>query len=149
MILPQVISALVSIFDNATSATVYDGPVPPAANKTDFVLVGSSAEEGEDGATVTQDLSDLGPGTWLAEGGEVICSFWSWSGGTDIAARRTAAAASATACADAVAADRSLGGLLTEPGIAQVSDFRYHAEQRAEGALCRFTFSVLYSHLHT
>lgn len=149
MILNSVIAALVALFDAAVSASVFDGPKPAAVNKGDFVLVGSNGEEGDVGATVDQSLSDLGPGTWLEEVGEVVCSFWSWSGGTDTAARRTAAFNLATACADAVAADRRLGGLIVGPGIAEVSALSYQSQQTADGAICRFTFSVTYRHTNS
>lgn len=150
MILPDVISRLGTMFTTAVSpVAVFDGPVPPAANKTDFVLVGSTGDDFEDGATVGRVLSDLGDGTWFDESGEVFCSAWSWSGDTNIAARRTAVTTMATACAAAVAADRSLGGLLVAPGLALVSDFRYQPRQSAEGALVRLIFSVTYTHLNT
>lgn len=149
MILDSVIAALVSAFDEAVTPTVFDGPVPPAVNKGDFVLVGSTSEDGEDGASGDLILSDLGPGTWHDESGEVVCSAVSWSGGTDIAARRAAATQLATQCTTAVHADRTLGGLLTEPGLAQVSTFAYLVRQSAEGVFCRVTFTVTYSHLNT
>lgn len=149
MILEQVIAALVSMFRLAVSVDVFDGPVPTSVTKGDFVLVGANGDDGDIGATVEQTLSDLGPGTWLEETGEIICSFWSWSGTTDIAARRGAASALAMSCADAVAADRRLGGLIEGPGIAEVSALSYQAQQTKEGAICRFSFSVTYRHLIT
>ena len=148
MILNAVLLALVSRFDGAVAAPVYDGPVPAAVNNGDFVLVGSTGED-EDGAAVDLELSEMGPGTWLNETGEVVCSFWSWTGGTNLPARRAAASALATACAAAVAADRTLGGLLVAPGLAEVSTIRYQPRQTSDGAICRFTFSVLYRHVNT
>lgn len=147
MILDQVITKLVTIFTTA-GATTYDGPVPTSVNKTDYVLVGSDAEDG-DGAVVELIESDLGPGTWVDETGEVVCSAWSWSGGTNIAACRAAAEATAVACIAAIRADRTLGGLLTGPRLAEVSVLRYEPKQTSKGAICRFTFSVLYRHLNT
>lgn len=148
MILDEVILALVALFDGAVAAPVYDGPVPAAVNKGDFVLVGSTGED-DDGAVIEQELSEVGPGTWLNEVGEVVCSCWSWSGGTDLPARRAAAAALVTACADAVAADRTLGGLLKTPGLAEVSSIAYQPRQTSDGAICRFTFFVTYRHVNT
>lgn len=149
MILDDVILALKSRFDTALSVDVYDGPYPPAVNKGDFVLVGSSGEDGIDGAAVDLTLSDLGPGDWLDEAGEVVCSSWSWSGHPDIPARRAAAAGNAVACVQAVREDRTLGGLLVAPGLAEVSVLTYEPRQTAEGAICRFTFSVTYRHVNT
>lgn len=149
MILHDVIAALVTRFDAAVTPSVYDGPVPPAVNKQDYVLVGSAGEDGEDGATVDLELSDLGPGNWHSETGDITCSAWSWSGGTDVSARRSTATQLAEDCAAAVHTDRTLGGLLDGDGLAQVGAFQYRAHQFAEGALVRVTFSVTYSHLNT
>lgn len=148
MILNSVILALVDLFDASVTATVYDGPVPSSVNKGEFVLVGSTGED-EDGAFVETELSTLGAGDWIEETGEVVCSAWSWSGGTDLTAKRVAAAALAADCAAAVAADRTLGGLLVAPGLAQVSAFQYQPRQTTDGAICRFTFSVTYRHVNT
>lgn len=148
MILDDVILALVARFGTAVTAPVYDGPVPAAVNKGDFVLVGSTGED-DDGGAVDLELSTLGPGTWLEEVGEVVCSCWSWSGGTDLPARRAAADALTAACVTAVATDRTLGGLLVAPGLAEVTAIRYQPRQTSEGAICRFTFSVLYRHVNT
>lgn len=149
MILHSVIAALVTRFNTAVTPTAYDGPVPAAVNDPDYVLVGSTGEDGEDGATVDLELSDLGPGNWHSESGEVVCAAVSWSGGKDVDARRAVASQLAADCAASVHSDRTLGGLLDGDGLAQVSGFRYRAHQFAEGALVRVTFSVTYSHLNT
>lgn len=148
MILDDVLQALVALFDAAVSVPVHDGPVPQSVNSGEFVLVGSTGDD-EDGAVVDIELSTLGPGDWFDESGEIVCSAWSWSGGTDLAARRAAALALASACASAVAADRTLGGLLEAPGLAQTQVFRYEPRQTSEGAICRIVFSVTYAHVNT
>lgn len=149
MILDAVIDVLVSIFDAALSVDVYDGPNPIAANKGDFVLVGSTGEE-EDGATVEQEPSDLGPGTWLDESGEVICSAWSWTGSdaSTVPARRAAALSYVDACSDAIAANRSLGGVLGQ-GTAVVTGIRYQTRVAPEGTTVRVLFTVAYQTLNT
>lgn len=148
MILEEVIAKLLEMFRTASAVDVYDGPVPPAVNKQRYILVGSSAED-EDGATVTQELSNLGPGEWHDEAGEVICSFWSWSGGTQIATVRADALELANFCADAIHADRTLDGVLVPPGLAEVSDYRLRMSQTSSGAMCRVSFTVNYAHLST
>lgn len=150
MILNSVIAALVTAFRTAVSPTsVVDGPVPTSVNKSEYVLVGSTGDEGENGATVDLTLSDLGPGTWHDESGLVVCSAWSWSGGTDLAAKRATALQLATSCTAAVHMDRGLGGLLVAPGLAQTSDLGLLVQQTDKGGLCRVTFTVTYSHLNT
>lgn len=149
MILNEVIAALVTMFRDAVPVNVYDGGDPTSVNQGDFVLVGSTGILDEDGAIVTREGSTLGAGEWADEDGEVLCSSWSWTGGTDMAARRAAALVNANLCVDAIAADRTLGGLLVNPGLAQVTELRYQPRQTAEGTQCRILFSVSYSHLNT
>lgn len=148
MILDDVIAALVAKFSTAVDVPVHDGPVPTSVNSGEFVLVGSTGDD-EDGAAVDLGLSSMGPGTWTDEAGEIVCSTWSWGGGTDLAVRRSAALGLAVACADALAADRTLGGLLQAPGLGEVRTFRYEPRQTKEGAICRIVFSVDYIHVNT
>lgn len=147
MILDSIIPYLVTMFDAAVASPVFDGPKPVAVNHGEFVLVGSTGEE-DDGARFEMAASDLGPGSWFDEFGEVVCSAWSWSGGTDIVARRAKALALASACVTAVHADRRLGGLCLEPG-AVVSDLSYQPRQSDTGAIVRVVFSVTYKALNT
>lgn len=147
MILGDVISRLVILYDAAVTSTVYDGPRPDAANQPRYVLVGSDAE-GDDGATADLVPSGTGPGTWWDESGEVICSAWSHYGGTDLATCRSQALSDAEACLAAVHADRSLNGLLVTPG-ATTSGVSISARQTQAGALVRVTFTVAYQALVT
>lgn len=85
----------------------------------------------------------------MLESGEVVCSAWSYSGGTDLSARRLAALDLASTCAATVNGDRELGGLLVPPGLASAGEFRYQPRQTPEGAICRVVFTVAYSSLIT
>lgn len=147
MILAEVIDRLVTVFDAAVAVDVYDGPKPEAVNKPQFVVVGSSGDD-EDGAAADLTPSDTGPGGWLDETGEIICSAWSWSGGTDVATRRSEALSLAESCLSALHADRTLGGLLVVPG-AVTSTLRYEARQPESGAIVRVSFTVAYTALIT
>ena len=147
MILGDVISRLVTLYDAAVTSVVYDGPKPEAVNQARYVLVGSDAED-ESGATADLSPSDTGPGNWWDEFGEVVCSAWSHYGGTDIATCRTQALSDAEACIAAVHADRSLNGLLNTPG-ATTSAVSVSARQSQTGALVRVTFTVAYTALIT
>lgn len=147
MILGDVIARLVVLFDGAVTSTVFDGPIPEAVNHGRYVLVGSDGEN-DDGASAELEPSDLGPGTWWDERGEVTCSAWSHHGGADLAARRSEALADAEACLAAVHDDRSLGGLLITPG-ATTSGVFVSARQTTAGALVRVTFTVAYQALNT
>ena len=149
MILPQVIEYLVTTFRTVTAFPVFDGPVPAAANQPDAVLVGSAGDDDVDGIVVERPASDLGPGTWREEIGEILCSAWSWDGGDNMTARRSAAVAAAEACIAAVESDRSLGGLLTPPRLAEVLEVRYLPLQSPSGAIVRVIFTVTYRTLVT
>lgn len=149
MILNEVIAALASRFTTAVTPTlVFDVPSPNVVNNDSFIVVGSDGED-DDGATVDLVPSDLGPGTWHDENGDVVCSAWAAHGGTDLAGTRDTAAQLAEACVAAVRADRTLGGLLEGAGRATVSALRYRSVQTPKGAFCRFTFTVSYGHLNT
>ena len=148
MILPDVIARLVALFEGAVSVPVYDGPKPEATKQPQFVVVGSSGVEGEEGASFEFTSSSLGPGTWLDEAGDIVCSAWSHYGGTDVATRRSEALGLAESCLAAFHADRTLGGLLTVPG-AVASGLRHEAVQDATGALVRVSFTVAYQAIVT
>jgi hypothetical protein len=148
MILNDVIAALDVLFTAAVDVPVFDVPDPSVINNDRFIVIGSEGED-DDGATVDLTESTLGPGGWLDETGEVVCSVWAASGGTDLAARRNAAATLTEACVAAVRNDRELGGLLVGAGVAGVSSLRYRLVQTPQGAFCRFSFSVSYQNLNT
>lgn len=148
MILNEVIARLLTLFRANTTFPVVDGPVPAAANQSDLVLVGSAGED-EPGGIITRELSDLGPGGWRNEIGEVVCSVFSWRGGGDLPARRAAALDVARTLVDAVEADRTLGGLLRGPGVSTVGEVIYEPRQTEQGPIVRVQFSVTYQHLDT
>lgn len=145
-VLSDVIDRLVVVFAGAVTVPVVDGPVATSVNQGRFVSVGAGAE-GEGGAT-TIDPSDLGPGTWLQEIGEVACSAWSWSGGTDLALHRRQSLELAEQCTNAVRGDRTLAGLLVEP-TAHASGLTYRAEQTSTGPIAVVSFTVAYQALVT
>jgi hypothetical protein len=129
MILDTVIDRIGTLFAATVAPVqVFDGPKPPSVNSNRYVLVGSEGDETGDAATVSLEPSDLGPGTWLDEAGEVICSAWSW--------------------VTALQGDRTLTGLLIAPGVV-VSELRYLPVQFNTGPLVRVSFTVAYSHTNT
>lgn len=150
MILNDVLAALTSMFEAAVAPVrVYDVPDPSAVNNAKWVAVGTEGDEDADTATVDLTPSSLGPGTWIDESGEILCSAWAQAGGTDIDARRREAGELAEACVAAVRADDTLGGLLAVDRRAQVSSISYRPRQGKTGTLCTFTFTVSYQHLNT
>lgn len=130
--------------------TVYDGPVPHGTSLKNWVLVGSDGGEtgvgegSDDGLTVTQELSDEGPGTWLLELGEITCAVWTWNGGTEFGPLRATAQSILSQLEAAIATDRQLTGLLVKPGFAHVAGIRYHQAQIEKGAQIRAAFTVSY-----
>lgn len=145
-VLADVIDRLIVTFGAAVTVPVVDGPVVTTVNQGRFVSVGANADGG--GGATSIDPSDLGPGTWLSEIGEVECSAWSWAGGTDLAAHRRQALTLAEQCTLAVRNDRTLGGLLVEP-TAHALGLTYRAEQTSSGAIAVVSFTVAYQALIT
>lgn len=151
MILNEVIAYLRTSWATAINNAdipVLDSPDPSAVNKNKFVAIGSEGTDDE-GIVVDFTSSDLGPGGWTDETAEITCSAWSWSGGSDLAARRQEAVDLAETCIEAVRADRTFSGLIVGPGMAEVSSMRVTVTQETGGPLCRVTFTVSYRHLNT
>lgn len=146
--LGPVMAALVTTFDAATTATVYDGPVPTSDGPTEYVLVGSTGEDDDDDATLDAVVSAMGPGNWHDETGEIRCSAWAWSGDTDIATVRNQAVALFEVCREAVEDDRTLGSTLPLNGLAEVGGAALRQQQTTAGAICRVVFTVRYRTTH-
>lgn len=133
---------------------VFDGPVPRGpAPPTKFVLVGSDGgetgyESGEDGLVSRQAASRLG-NNWRDEAGDVLCAAWAWSGDTNLAPLRAAVTAITDAIETAIQTDRSLGGVLEHPGLAEVTEVRFTDAQTPKGAVSRAVFTVSYGALLT
>lgn len=144
-----VVTALHTQVDAALTKPVYDGPRPTSAADPDYVLIGSTGDDGDDAATNDLSLSSLGPGTWTDHDGEIVGSVWSVTGGTDMTACRAAAQATFDAVKAAIDADRTLGGVLKMPGLARVSRAALRQQQTSEGAVCRIAFTVTYQHTST
>lgn len=153
-VLDDVVNALHAAFAAAVTVPVYDGPDRDAllAGRDRFVFVGTDGEalvdpdaDDVDGITADESWSPMGPGSWREMSGEVTCAAWAWRGDTDMRARRLEAEALARACASAVHLDRALGGVLVEPGGAEVSSFRYRLRHTSKGAVARVVFSVTFT----
>jgi len=148
VILNDVIGYLVSTFTAAVSpAPVGDGPQASLINRDAWVLVGSSGDDDRsEDLSVTLTPSTLGPGGWMDEEAEIVCSSWAQSGSGTFTALRAAAFANAAACSTAVA--RNLGGLLNAP-TAHVSELRGMQGISDQGGLVVVNFTVSYSHVIT
>lgn len=147
--------ALVTILDAALDVPVLDGPQSKKSLPKAYVLIGTdggdtgSGENGEDFGTVTQTLSDLGPGTWRDETGDVTCSAWAWTGSTSFAPLRVTVQAILDGVEASLRADPTLGGLLIPPGRAELGAIRLREDQTDNGARLRAVFSVAYRALLT
>lgn len=145
---------LVTIFATITPPTadfaVFDGPMSRTSPPKSFLLVGTDGgetgggDEREDGATAEQTLSPMA-NNWREESGEVVCAAWAWSGETDFVALRTTVKAIADAAETLIQGDRTLGGVLVKPALAEVTALRLREVQTTNGAFVRGAFTVSYS----
>lgn len=110
-----------------------------------FVTVGAVGEDDE--LTATQQRSQLGNG-WLDVVITIPVTVTTWDGGNDIAPVRATAKAILSACVDALHADQALGGLLTPPVLAEVSELSLREGQTTSGVLVEAGFTVTHSALH-
>lgn len=138
--IPAVLDALVSTFTAALpTARVIDGPFTTVPDG-DYLTVGSTP----DGDTTTgqQDWASLGNRA-RNEQIDVPCYCDSYSGSTDVAARRNAAFAMFAAAEDALRTDPTLGGVIPNPGWAQIGTYSERQEQTEAGLAVGVVFHVL------
>lgn len=143
--------ALTALFAGVLpGVVVHDGPIARDAPPRRFLLVGTdggtdgTGDDLTDGTVVVQSPSPMAGG-WMDEEGEIACSAWAWSGGTDFPPLRADVAALVDACETAIRADPSLGGLLAPADRqAAVGQVRIRETQTPQGALVRAVFTVAY-----
>jgi hypothetical protein len=146
-------SALLTTFKGVVprDVEVIDGPLTASTPPKAFVLVGSDGgEDGygarDDGASVRQRRSKLGPGGWRDEDGAVVCSVWAWDGNRRFDRLRVKVRELVDLCEAAVAADRSLDGLLTTPPAgAELTELAFREDQFTKAAVVRATFTIAYT----
>lgn len=137
-------AALKTTFTAAVpAATVVDAADLLGDDPQQLVQVGELGETG-DTATASREISDMG-NNWDEEAGDVPCRISVWTGNTDPVAPRATCEALLTACVAAVRADRTLGGLLTSPGLARISAVRLREGQTKRGVLIEAGFTVSYT----
>lgn len=133
-------------------ARVFDGQRKSGDTPKLFLVVGSDSDDPftdpDDvvdalASTAQQSSSTLGAGDWRDERGGVLCSIVAWSGAADFSPLRTMAAAVLSASEAAVAADRSLGGLLVGPG-AELGEIRVWERRTKQGTAVGVVFTVTY-----
>lgn len=141
-------AAVKAVLDAAVAVPVYEAGELVGDDERAYVTVGEVGEDGEI-ASATQEATALGGNQWHLETGSIPCALEAWDGGADIASVRVTAKALLTACVQAVRNDRSLGGLLVLPGLAEVTDLRLSEGQTSRGVLVRAGFTVRYTALLT
>lgn len=151
-VLPAVIAALVAAFDAVIEAPVYDGPVILGDRPTSYIQVGSAVNgipgtgtATDESSSFSLELSDMGPGTWEQETGEIPCAAVAGTGDPDVVAARAVAFALFEQCRAALRADRTLGGVLPLNGLALIGAGSLSQLQTTEGAVASVSFTVPYS----
>lgn len=141
--IPVVIDALVSTLTTslAGAATVYDGQwvTPPAGNES-YVAVGWAPDL--PGPTGDQEWASLGNRA-RTERIDVPCYADAYTGDTDTSSRRTAAFDLFAAVENALRADPTIGGVIPNPGWAQIGTYSVRQEQTENGLEVGVEFHVL------
>lgn len=150
--IPAVIDYLVTTFTAAatlgasTSApvAVYDGPQTTEASAPLVLWVGLEDPDAAGGARAadgTQDWAGLGH---MAKNEQIIiyCAADAWYGSDDIRTARLAAYTITAAVEAIVLADATLGGTVTIPGNASVTNMALTQDNTSRGALARVTFEI-------
>lgn len=111
---PATLDALVALFQVKLAGTqIVDGP-PTVDVAGDVVAVGVTPDDPGDVAS-TEDIAGLGA---VQESFDVLCLARSWSGGDGVKAQRDRTYRLIAAVKTAVAADESLGGVVTRARLA-------------------------------
>lgn len=149
---PAAIDYLVATFQAAATlgqatppVLVLDGPTVTGDPAPLALWVGlddpDNATTGATAALSTQDWAGLGR---MAKN-EVLtihCTAQAWSGDDSIRNMRQAAAAIVSAVEAIVLADATLGGAVTVPGNASVTDAEWRQQGSTRGAMVRVTFVI-------
>lgn len=125
-------------------ATVIDGPLLTGDTPATAVFVGYSGDPSDGMAATanwTQTWAGLGAGR-RDEQFDVLCAVVSWSGDTDVAARRQAVLAAFDAVATALRAALNIGLGLPQPTIAELAVADLYQEQTSAGLQARIPFAV-------
>jgi hypothetical protein len=136
---PQVIDALIALFKSAlpeldSKGGIFDGP-PTTNLPADVALVafnpGTVARPQVAAVKSRQDLSEYIPGGTREEM-EIFCQISAHEGDVDISIPRSRCLTYFNELSTALAADRSLGGVVPLPGKATVSSVDWYLEQGGE-----------------
>jgi hypothetical protein len=150
--MPAIVSQLPPAIDgSAAQVLVIDGP-PVTELPDNYVTVGYSGAFAGSGFTGTTGLAVEGGWGQSTVGNrmpfeqpEIQCEASTYSGDSDpgsMSRQRLRTRALLDACGGAVAADPTLGGLVTGPGYAALLRFRWLMDQARDGASCTIQFSV-------
>jgi hypothetical protein len=132
---PQICDALTTLMNNALGATrVFDGPQVRQVGPSG-VAIGATREDVS--SEFTSDSSSLGGD--VNQGTTITCLAWAGGGGTVFKPYRDTVRDIVTAASDAIAADRTLGGVVS---TADLTGGVWMQEQTGEGAVVTCEFRV-------
>jgi len=137
----DVIDALVTTLTSALpSVIVIDGPIVTEIETTDSYLTVGWTPDGE--APTSQQTPAGMPPVQRTEDFDIPCYADAYSGDTDTKSRRDAAKALLSAAENALRMDPSLGGAVSGPGYAQITNVALRQEQGESGLEVGITFHV-------
>jgi hypothetical protein len=141
--------ALVGAFNVASSAlsaalpdvAVYFGPMPVTVPPRTFLVVGYS--EDEDQSAIQGETSRFGGEGTPMEDYAITCFAQTWDGDdNDLPSKMTEVAAVYDIVTAAIRADRTLGGVIKPPGLAQMGGFAWVVDLLEDGAYAQVQFDI-------
>ena len=137
----QAIDYLVALFRSLVTPDVYVYDGPPTGDAGERIQISVAYSDSEGGPSVNGDAGTSNFG-FPVESYEIDCSISISDGDTDLASKRTEARSLFNSLVGAVRADRSLGGLIKLPGLAEISGFVYVQDQDETGSVTIAAFTV-------
>lgn len=136
--IPAALTALVQLVTvSLPGVRVEDGPWLNRPEEPDVVVVGWTPDEGT-AVEMADTIAGLGSS---AESYDVTCLASSWSGETDMAARRARVDAMVEAVRGGLRIDHTLGGVVTRARVGTVSLDQFQTDAGCEAAVV-FTVRV-------
>jgi hypothetical protein len=142
-LVPAAIDYLVALFraNVPPRVKVFDGPPLMGDVPSDFVAVAYSDDEETPAVDTNRQLSSFGNGIYQ-EDFTIRCRIDSFTGDNKLQPRRARVQEIFTTLGGLIDADRTLGGIIRPPGLAEIGDQSWNQDPYEDGSVVSLVFYV-------